>query len=179
MAALAAFAERGYADTSIRDIAARAGVDSALLYHYFGSKRRLFRAAVRLRMEPPRLPAEALRRETPRQLAERLIRLFFERWGDGEATPLLALLRSATSDPEAARELRDVLEKVLVPHVEARLGRENARLRVGLVASQLLGLSLVRHVVGLPPLSECSADELVRVGAPGVVAALGVGGTGS
>lgn len=131
------------------------------------------------RMTPPEIPAEDLRRESDEQMARRLIKLFLSRWGaEAKGRPLVALLRSATADAEAAYTLRDVLEQILMPHVEARLGRPDARLRAGLVASQLLGLGLVRYVVELPPISTCTIEELAQLGAPGVAAALcGASGT--
>lgn len=174
---MAAFARFGYSRASIRDISEQAGVDSALLYHYFGSKRGLFREVIASRMTPPGIPADDLRRESATQMARRLIRLFLARWGeDAKGRPLVALLRSATADSEAARILREVLEQVLMPHVEARLGRTHARLRAGLVASQLLGLGLVRYVIELPPISRCPIEKLAELGAAGVAAALRVRG---
>lgn len=180
-AGLLVFTRAGYSRASIRAISAQAGVDSALLYHYFGSKRGLFREVIASRMTPPDVPANELRHESDQEMAKRLIRLFLVRWGaDENGRPLVALLRSATADQEAACILRDVLEQVLTPHVEARLGRTDARLRVGLVASQLLGLGLVRYVVELPPVSRCPIEQLAELGAAGVAAALRVEGrTGS
>lgn len=172
-AGLVAFARDGYARASIREIAAGAGVDSALLYHYYGSKRGLFREVIASRMTPPDLPAEELRRESVDDMARRLIRLFLARWGEGaEARPLVALLRSATADAEAARVLREVLEQVLIPHVQARLGEAHARLRAGLGASQLLGLGLLRYVVELPPVSTLPLEELATCASAGLAAAL-------
>lgn len=176
-AALVVFTRSGYSGASIRAISAQAGVDSALLYHYFGSKRGLFREVIASRMTPPDVPADELRGESDQEMAKRLIRLFLVRWGGGgNGRPLVALLRSATADHQAARVLRDVLEQVLMPHVEARLGRTDARLRVGLVASQLLGLGLVRYIVELPPVSSYPIEELAELGAAGVAAALRVEG---
>lgn len=172
---MAAFAEVGYARASIREIAERASVDSALLYHYFGSKRGLFREVIASRMTPPEIPAAELGRESDEEMARRLVRLFLARWGEGpEGRPLVALLRSATSDGEAARVLREVLEELLIPHVEVRLGKADARLRAGLVASQLLGLGFLRYVVELRPISTDTLEDLSAAAAAGVAAALRV-----
>ncbi len=46
-AALAAFAEKGYAATRVDDVAKRAGVSKGLLYLYFKTKEELFKAVIR------------------------------------------------------------------------------------------------------------------------------------
>jgi AcrR family transcriptional regulator len=51
-AALASFAERGFASTRLEDVAARAGISKGTLYLYFRSKEELFKAVVRATIVP-------------------------------------------------------------------------------------------------------------------------------
>ena len=166
-AARHAFGTVGFAAATVRGIARSADVDPALVHHYFGSKDRLFAAALELPVDPgqvvPQLVSAGLD-----GLGERLVRTFLGVWdaspGQG---PMLALLRSAVSDPTAARSLRDFITRVVLePLARAAGGDDTAALRASLAASQLLGLAVARYVVGLEPLASAPADELApRVGA--------------
>src|SRR5690348_11114784 len=90
------FAQRGYQATTMRAIAAEAGVNAALLHHYYGSKEQLLVAAMNLPLNPPERIRE-LRDAGPReQLGERIVRFFVQTWRDPETgPPLQALLRAA------------------------------------------------------------------------------------
>ncbi|HEV8320598.1 MAG TPA: TetR family transcriptional regulator [Myxococcota bacterium] len=171
-AALRVFADRGYDRATVREIARRARVDPALLYHYFAGKAGLFVAAVQARVQPPdrsQVPAG----ETLAQTAARLVRTALARWGtDARAVPFVALLRGAMSDPAAATLLRGVLERDLLPHLRARLGPGAAALRMGLVAAQLLGLGTVRYVLRLEPVASLPLEELALLAAPAIARAL-------
>lgn len=170
-AALRVFAARGLHKASVREIARAAGADPALVYHYFDDKDALFAAAIRARI-PPR-PAGHAAAETIDETARRIVRLFFTIWDDDSgAAPLVALLRSATSDPAAAKLLRSFLANDIVDRARARVGPDSANLNVALVTSQLLGLSLVRHILKLEPVASASLDELVNAAAPLVASAL-------
>ena len=167
VAARHAFGTVGFAAATVRGIARSADVDPALVHHYFGSKDQLFAAALELPVDPGRVVPELVSAGLD-GLGERLVRTFLGVWdaspGQG---PMLALLRSAVSDPTAAWSLRDFLTRVVLePLARAAGADDSAPLRASLAASQLLGLAVARYVVGLEPLASAPPDELApRVGA--------------
>jgi AcrR family transcriptional regulator len=163
--ATALFASHGYAGTTVRAVAAAAGVDAALVHHYFGSKDDLFLAA----LQAPLDPREVLRSVAEGGLegaGERLLRTFLGVWDD-EATrlPLLALVRRVF-DPEGRQLVRDGFMRMVLAPIGAGLGVDQPELRMSLVASQLMGIVLTRYVVGVEPLASASPDELVAAYAP-------------
>jgi AcrR family transcriptional regulator len=161
-AARAAFGERGFEGATIRDIAARAGVDPALVHHYFGSKQQLFVAAMEfpidLRTMVPRLvdgPAD--------ELGERFVRLVLELWETPALRPLLlGVMGSAPTDPVAAAMLRQTLVEGPILALTLSIDRPHAALRATLAGSQMIGLALARYVVGVEPLASASPDALAR-----------------
>ena len=163
--ARALFASGGYAGTSVRAIAAAAGVDAALVHHYFGTKDDLFLAALQVPIDPREvlLPVAAAGVDGA---GERLLRTFLTVWDD-ETTrlPLLALVRRVF-EPEGRQLLRDgFLQMVLGPFGRA-LGIDDPELRMSLVGSQLMGIVLARYVVEVEPLASASHDQLVAAYAP-------------
>ena len=169
VAARQAFGEVGFTGATIRAIAREAGVDPALVHHYFGSKDQLFAAALELPFDPSQV-IPALVTAGPEGLGERLARTFLGIWdatpGQG---PMLAMLRCAVSDPTAATSIRDFLARVVLqPLTEAAGGGPEAPLRASLAASQIVGVAMARYVVRLEPLASAPIDQL----APLVGAAL-------
>jgi AcrR family transcriptional regulator len=160
------FGSAGFSGTTIRGVARAAGVDPALVHHYFGSKNELFAASLELPFDPsvvvPALLAEGLD-----GLGERVVRTFLGIWdatpGQG---PLLALLRSAVSDDRAAQSLRDFITGVVIGPLARAAGPDGAELRASLVASQVVGLAMARYVVRVEPLASASADELAPLIGP-------------
>ncbi len=166
-AAREAFASTGYEAASLRGVARAAGVDPALVIHYFGSKQGLFVAA----MELPVNPAVELARilgEGIDGAGERLVRFFTETWdADRRGNRLVALIRSAASDEAAARTLRGFVEtEVFGPALRAQ-GIDDPR-RPGLVASQLLGLAFARYVVGVESIARLTPAQLAAAVGPSV-----------
>ncbi|HEY0640701.1 MAG TPA: TetR family transcriptional regulator [Pseudonocardiaceae bacterium] len=165
-AARARFAASGYDGTTIRAIAADAGVDPALVHHFFGTKERLFTACMHLLVDPATVVPELLR-PGPDGLGERLARLFVGLLRDERrAAPMLALLRSAAAHPEAATLFREFYTRSVLERVAARLDADRPRLRAALCASQVMGLAMAMAVVGLRPLTEAAAETLVAAYAP-------------
>jgi AcrR family transcriptional regulator len=160
------FAERGFEDASIRGIARAAGVDPSLVVHYFGSKAGLFVAAFQWRFDPAsRLPKVLARGR--RHAGEELARLFLEVWDEqGRRHPVITLLRSATVEPAAAELMRDVLREQVLAPLMAELRADRPEERAALVASQLLGLALMRHVVCLEPLAGAERDAVAAAVGP-------------
>jgi AcrR family transcriptional regulator len=165
-AARALFIERGYERATMRAIAARAGVDSALVHHYFGSKDRLLAAALRFQAVDavPALVAAGLD-----GLGERLIRGAFELYDSlpaGELGALIGLLRTATTNEDAASLLRESFETGGFAQVAAALHLPQPALRVALAGSILIGLAMARYVVHLEPIASADVDSLVAWYAP-------------
>lgn len=162
------FAERAYDGASIRGIAARAGVDPALVHHYFGTKERLFTAAVDLSFSPEEV-ATTIAEAPAGSQGERLVRTFFAVWDDPvRRAPLLAILRSAVAHESAARLLRQFARRVMVARVRPALRGPDADLRVEAAVSHLFGLALVRYVIKVEPIASAPVEELVSLVSPSV-----------
>jgi AcrR family transcriptional regulator len=165
-AARADFAAKGFDATSVRAIAARAGVDPALVHHYFGTKEKVFLAAMELTINPADL-AERVAAGPVDELAERFVRTFLSVWGNPVTrAPFLALLRSAIGHEAAAMLLRQFVTSVVLTRVRPMLEGPDVDLRLELMASHLVGTALLRYVVKAEPLASASEDELVALVAP-------------
>jgi AcrR family transcriptional regulator len=159
------FAAKGYAGTSVRAVAAAAGVDAALVHHYFGTKDDLFLAALQVPLDP-RAVLLPVAEGGLDGAGERLLRTFLTVWDDEPTRlPLLTLVRGVF-EPDGQRLVRDGFMRLVLTPVGAALGIEDADLRLSLVASQLMGIVLARYVVGLEPLASASHDQLVAAYAP-------------
>jgi AcrR family transcriptional regulator len=165
-AARGTFAQVGYDRATIRDIAGGAGVDPALVHHYFGNKERLFVAAMELPLEPERILA-AVTGGDPQRTGERIASLLLLLWDNTETrNPLLALVRSAVSNEQAARMLREFVAAAIFTRVARELGMADAPLRASLVASQIIGLAIGRYVVRIEPLASTPRETLIAAVAP-------------
>jgi AcrR family transcriptional regulator len=162
------FLERGYENASMRAIGAAAGVDAALVTHFFGSKANLLAAAVRWPFDPelevPRLLAGG--RD---QVGRRVVRLFTRTWDDRQLRdPIITLLRAAATEPRAAELIDDVLRARLFGPLLAALGSDRPELRGNLAASQLVGLGMARYILGFEPLASARSDRVIAWVAPTV-----------
>ncbi len=164
-AAVEEFGESGYDGATMRGIAARAGVDSALLHHYFGTKADLFTETIGAPMRPD-VDIPNLLDGPPDTLGERLVRYVLEAWEHPETRKRgVMLLRAGIGNRLATPLMSEFLQRELFSRIAARLDTPDAALRAALVASQMAGLLIARHVLRLPALAEASIDELVtRVG---------------
>ncbi|WP_211355313.1 TetR family transcriptional regulator [Blastococcus colisei] len=168
-AAREAFAERGFDGATIRGIASAAGVDPALVHHYFGSKDKLFLAAIEAPANPAELLPEVLAggREN---LGENIVRLLVRVW-DGPMRPAaLALVRSAVGNEWTAKLLREFLVSQILRRVVGTLGLPTAEreARGALAASQLIGLVMARYVLKVEPLASASPESIVAAIGPTV-----------
>ncbi|WP_405106172.1 TetR family transcriptional regulator [Micromonospora sp. NBC_01405] len=168
-AARAAFAERGFDATSIRSIAGAAGVDPALVHHYFGTKDRLFLASMDAPVDPGELFPRMLGGDAD-GVGERLVRTFLEIWDSPTGAGAVALLRSGVSNEWTARLLREFLVTQVLRRVLDHLDVDPAErpLRGSLVATQMIGLAMMRHVIRLEPVASAPAETLVAAIAPTV-----------
>jgi AcrR family transcriptional regulator len=160
------FATYGYDATSLRSIAADAQVDPALLIHYFRTKEGLFAAAARLPVRLSELQS-ALAGASPREAAETLVRNYLQVVdSDQSRNAILAMIRSAVSNEKAATMLREFLTAELLTTIAGLSDFPNAPLRASLVAAQLTGIAMMRHVLRLEPLAKARPDEIVELVAP-------------
>lgn len=165
-AASAEFHERGYEAASIRSIARRAGVDSALVHHYFDDKAGLFTEVVRVPLRPDRIIASVM--EGPEELyGERLVRSVLTLWERPAVRPAAtALLRTAVGTGTGASMVRSFLKRELLGQLARALPAPDADLRASLAASQMAGLLMLRFVMEIAPLSSAPIDEVVAAVGP-------------
>ena len=179
-AARAAFASRGYAVTTVKSVAAAAGVAPAVVKSLYANKERLFTAAMRLPFDPadavPELLAPGLEGR-----GERLVRLTLALVSDDAVRrDLVRVLRSdaaagAATDGSSVDQLRAMTEFMsasVLDRVVAALGVPDARLRGSVVSSYLMGIVMSRYVVKMEPLASASDDDIVAMVGPAVQALL-------
>jgi AcrR family transcriptional regulator len=167
-AARDAFAERGFDGASIRGIATSAGVDPALVYHYFATKEELFLAVVGAPADPSVFLAEAVA-GPPDELGVRIVRMFLKVWGDPTIGPaLLALVRSGLAHEWSARMLREFATSQILRRITSRLDvpPDEAKLRASLVGSQIIGLGLARYLIKIEPLASLEPEQVVGLVGP-------------
>ncbi|GGS75681.1 TetR family transcriptional regulator [Planobispora rosea] len=163
-AARRTFAEKGFDKATIRGIAREAGVDPALVHHYFASKEGLFVAAMELPVNPedviPLLVAGP-REET----GERLVRFILTITSDARARqPVLALMRTAMTNEQVVGMIREFMTHALLEKVGEALGVPPIRMEAAF--AQLFGVVLVRYVIKLEPIASVGVEELVALLAP-------------
>ncbi|MFF8633668.1 TetR family transcriptional regulator [Streptomyces pilosus] len=161
-AARRCFAERGFDATSLRRIAETAEVDQALVHHFYGTKESLFLQALEL---PGRLQ-EAITTAARGELdgvGERLVRAHLSVWDDVSSRPaLMTMVRSAAIHRAAAARLRETATETLASALSGVVTGEDATLRTSMVATQLIGLAMMRYVALLEPLASADTDAVVR-----------------
>jgi AcrR family transcriptional regulator len=160
------FAGRGYDATSIRAIAAEAGVDPGVVMHFFDSKAGLFQAAVGWPFDPAGFVAQ-LAEPSSESLATRLARAFLTVW-DEPATraPLLAVFRSAMTQAASAALLREFIVSQVFSRIAGFVDGPQAALRANLAASHLIGLVVLRHVLRVEPVASADIDTVVALLGP-------------
>jgi AcrR family transcriptional regulator len=157
------FARDGYDRTTIRGVAADAGVDPALVMHFFPTKERLFAAGIDLPEDVERAIDQALHGD-PGQVGERLMRMFVDVWEHPASGPrMIGLLRSAASYDTAAARLRDVFDERIVRRFA---GVSQDPLRGDLVSSQLVGVAMLRYVLRIEPLASADRETVIAAVAP-------------
>ena len=164
-AARTSFGDQGYEGATIRAIAARAGVDPALVYHFYDSKEQLFATAMELPFRPSEIIPTLLEGDRD-GLGERILRLFLSIWDQPGISPFVALLRSASSNERAAAMLREFLSREVIGRIARSLGVPHAELRATLVGSQLAGLAMVRYILRIEPLASADYETVVACVAP-------------
>ncbi len=161
------FASEGYS-ASLRTIAGTAGVDVALIRHFFGSKDALFDAILEIPEDTDATILEALAGDSD-QLGERLVRAYLSLWEDPKiAEPLLAIARTALATQRTAEHLRTRLaERLLNGGLTGLVPGQRVRL-VALVGPQLMGIALARYIVRSQPLVDMDIEEIAALVGPGI-----------
>jgi len=166
LAARERFAEVGYDRATIRAIAVQAGVDPALVMHFFGSKQQLFLAAMELTINPAEA-IPALLGDGLDGLGERLARFYLQMWEQPETRDGLAgIMRSAFSHEDAAALLRAFLGSEVFGRLAPSIDGEDAELRVALAGSHLVGIAVARYVVKVEPLASADPETVIAAVGP-------------
>jgi AcrR family transcriptional regulator len=161
------FSERGYEKTSVRGIAKAAGVDSALVHHYFGTKEQVFEAAIEGAFAPALAAPTAVEDGPLDTVGERLTRFLLGIWENPTTrTPLLAIVRSAVNNESAAAVFRRLVAAQLLRRIAGRLDLPDAELRAELAAAQLVGVAMLRYVIKVEPLASADVERIVERVAP-------------
>ena len=165
VAARGLFATVGYPRTTIRTVASQAGVDPALVMHFYGSKEGLFRAATAMPFDPAPLVEKLSADRTT--VGKRLAGFLISAWEDDDTRAVfLARVRAAASEPEAAAVVRDQIAGELVAPLAERLGVDRPDLRAGLVSSQLIGFVVARWIVEIEALEKLTPRQAIAMLAP-------------
>ena len=160
------FASNGIRNTSIRAVAAAAGVDSALVHHYFGTKEKLFAAAVHIPIDPMDIIGPL--REVPiEEIGYRLPSMLLPLWDSDLGTGFIATLRSVLAGSEVnlfRTFIQDVIAVEVGPRVDDPPG--SGVIRIQFVASQLVGVVMARYILQLEPFASLPAEQVAQTIAP-------------
>jgi AcrR family transcriptional regulator len=173
-AARARFASDGFAATTIRRIAADAGVNPSLVMQFFTSKEELFAAVMSI---PPKSLARisTVFDGPDEHLGERVVRAHLEVWEGApeDSEPMMAMLRGAIANEQAGSQLREFIQARLLDAMGAGRGdAPDAALRAGLASSMLVGIVVGRRLLGVPILADADTETLVAMVAPAIQSVL-------
>lgn len=160
------FAQNGIDKTSIRAIAAAAGVDPALVHHYYGTKQQLFAAAIHVPIDPMQVLGPL--RDTPvDKLGHTLPSLLLPLWDSEAGKGLIATIRSLLAGSEVSL-LRSFLQDIIGAEVGTRVDNPpgTGRIRVQFVASQLVGVVMARYILELDPFKSLPIEQIVETIGP-------------
>lgn len=160
------FAAAGYDGATIRRIATAAGVDPALVMHYFGSKDRLFAESLDFPVNPADL-IKGMASDNREEFGERVVATMLDTWdGMADRSPLIAALRTAMGQGPIADNFRQFVETSIVGSFVSLLDGDDAQFRGVLIGSQLAGLLIARYILEIEPLASASKQSLVRAYGP-------------
>jgi len=159
------FVQRGYDQARVRSIAAAAGVDPAMVNHWFGGKDGLFTAAMDLPVDPAAVVARILDGD-PELAGQRLVRTFLSVWDPSRGGPFVAMLRSVSSHEHAATMMREFVTDRIFGPLAAALDSDQQLLRATLCGSQVVGLGMTRYVIKLDPIASADVETLVAAIGP-------------
>ena len=160
------FARNGIDKTSIRAIAAGAGVDPALVHHYFGTKTQLFAAAIHIPIDP--MDVIGPLREVPvEQIGYTLPSILLALWDSEMGKGFIAELRSLLAGNEVTL-IRSFLQEVITQEVGSRVDNPpgSGPIRIQFVASQLVGVVMARYILELDPFKSLPVEQIAETIAP-------------
>lgn len=160
------FARNGIDKTSIRAVAAAAGVDPALVHHYYGTKQQLFAAAIHVPVDPMEVIGPI--RLTPvEQIGYTLPKLVLPLWDSESGKGLIATIRSLLAGSEVGL-IRSFLQEVIAAEVGPRVDNPpgSGRVRVQYVASQLVGVIMARYILELDPFKSLPVEQIAETIGP-------------
>ncbi|SEO77641.1 TetR/AcrR family transcriptional regulator [Actinacidiphila rubida] len=161
------FSARGYDRTSVRSIGKAAGVDAALVHHYFGTKEQVFAAAIEVSFAPAQDMPAAMAGGDAGAMGERVARFMLRIWENPQTRePLLAVVRSAVTNDTAAAVLRGLVSRTVLARVAGELRAPDPEFRVQLAAAQLVGIVMLRYVVKVEPIASADPERVVAMIAP-------------
>jgi AcrR family transcriptional regulator len=161
------FSLEGYDGATIRGIAGEAGVDPALVRHYFGSKEHLFIAALDFPADPATVVPGILAGGRD-GLGQRLATFFLETWDDPSGQPFIALMRSVAGNEDASEMLRQFISREVIGRIAAALDLDQPRLRAALAGAHLVGIAMMRYVIHLEPIASADRATLARAVGPSI-----------
>jgi len=155
------FLERGYQEATLRAIAKEAGVDASLIVHFFGNKVALFAESVQWPHDPE-VEIPKLLKDGPGRVGHNLVGLLVKTWDrEGGRNPILTMVGASMVEPEISAQLRSFLrERLYAPLFEA-LGSDRPDLRANLLATQMIGLGLIRYVQKFEPLASAKPSDVI------------------
>ena len=160
------FAQNGIDKTSIRAVAAAAGVDPALVHHYYGTKQQLFAAAIHVPIDPMEVLGPL--RDTPvERLGYTLPAVVLPLWDSEIGKGLIATIRSLLAGSEVSL-LRFFLQEVITAEVGARVDNPpgTGLIRAQFAASQLVGVVMARYILELEPFKSLPVEQIVETIGP-------------
>ncbi|REE97981.1 TetR family transcriptional regulator [Thermomonospora umbrina] len=159
------FAEKGYDGASLRGIAREAEVDPALVHHFFGGKQGVFVAAMEFPIDPAVIVSRVAEVGSRDELGVALARTFLDVWEDpASRTPLLAVLRSAMTNERVATMMRQFVQATLLTPATETFRIPPIRIEAAI--GQLIGVAMLRYVLGVEPIASATREELVELLAP-------------
>ncbi|MBT2565754.1 TetR family transcriptional regulator [Arthrobacter sp. ISL-85] len=163
------FAEHGFEGTSMRQVARAAGVDPGMIHHFFTGKDELFALSVELPADPEQVLAGVAEAD-PATRAELIVRTVLRLWESPAQAGLLAFLRGTIGSKAKTALLREMVARRVISRIMASVpgNPDEVALRGSLVATQVVGLMMVRYVVRLEPLASAEPEDVVRLVAPSV-----------
>ncbi len=160
------FGQRGYRDTTLRSVGQGAGVDARLVLHYFGSKRDLFLSSVELPIDPEQV-ITAVFADGIEAVPERAVAFILTALDDAaRRDAFVGILRAAVSEPEAADLIRELLTEQILTPIAQRVGGPQPELRAAMLATQVVGLGIIRYVLRIEPLASASQEQIGRALVP-------------
>ena len=159
-AATQAFFSAGYDRTTIRAVAAAAGVDAGLVMHYFGSKQQLYRRVIDAAPVPEVSGA-------PEQAIDQILATLADRLAN-EPVASLAILRSMLTNTEAASVISEGMTRYQA-QIAQTIPADDASLRASLISAIILGVTVSRHLLKSDELARADPAQVISLLRPGMI----------